>query len=72
MISVATMLARLEGLLGTADLSEWEQGFVRSVGAKVRQAEAFRRSYPDARPGTTTLSSAQVEKIAELHDRHFG
>jgi len=62
-ISLATMIARLEGLLGTADLSDWEQGFVRNVAA--RTAAQRRAGQPlDLTPG-------QVEKIDDLHERHF-
>lgn len=51
MKSVAQMVAQLEGLLGTADLSEWEQGFVETLverngkGLSDRQIEIMERIY---------------------------
>jgi len=31
MKSVQQMVAQLEGLLGTKDISDWEQGFIESI-----------------------------------------
>ena len=63
MISIATMIARLEGLLGTDDLSAWEQRFVRSVAE--RTAAHRRQGQP------VELSDNQLEKLDELHGKHF-
>ena len=63
MVSIATMIARLEGLLGTADLTAWEQGFVRKVATTTAAQRAAGKPL-DLTPG-------QVEKIDELHERHF-
>lgn len=61
MQSVKQMLERLSGLLGTSDLTDWEQEFVGSVLDRVR-----------ARGGdTTTLTDKQVEKIDSLYRKHF-
>lgn len=63
MISIATMITRLEGMLGTDDLTDWEQRFVRSVSE--RTAAQRRRGLP------LELSDNQLEKLDELHRRHF-
>ncbi|MBB2918293.1 hypothetical protein [Cupriavidus alkaliphilus] len=54
------MINRLRGLLGTTDLTQWEQDFVRKL-AEVSDAGEV-----------TKLSGAQVDKLDELHGRHFG
>ncbi len=59
MISTTTMIRRLEGMLGTKDLSDWEQGFVETLVAKL---EAGR---------VTQLTERQVETLERLHGRHF-
>lgn len=63
MISIATMITRLDGLLGTDDLTDWEQRFVRSVAE---------RTAAQRRQGLQLeLSDNQLEKVDELHQRHF-
>lgn len=59
MVSTTQMIQRLEGLLGTKDLNDWEQRFVRSLSARMHAGEV------------TKLSGEQVEKLDELHGRHF-
>jgi len=59
-VSVGTKLQQLHGLLGTNDLTPWEQGFVRNVY--------------DATGGgahTSILSGNQVEKIDDMWTKHF-
>ncbi|MBB5443258.1 MULTISPECIES: hypothetical protein [unclassified Paraburkholderia] len=58
-VSTATMIERLSGLLGTNDLTDWEQGFVRQLDA-IRSAGRV-----------TSLSDKQVERLDELHAKHF-
>jgi hypothetical protein len=53
------MICKLEALLGTADLSAWEQSFVRNLAARMHAGQV------------TKLSGEQVEKLGELHGRHF-
>ncbi|SFB68967.1 hypothetical protein SAMN05216321_101145 [Cupriavidus sp. OV038] len=60
MISTAAMIQRLEGMLDTSGLITWEQDFVRKLAAVMRAGEV------------TQLTGAQVEKLDELHERHFG
>jgi len=53
------MLSRLEGLLGTKDLNDWEQGFVSGLLSV--------SSINDL----TWLSDKQVETLERLHNKHF-
>ena len=59
LVSTTTMIQRLQGLLGTSDLTAWEQDFVRKLAAEANAGRA------------TDLTGAQVEKLDELHGRHF-
>ncbi|RWA55304.1 hypothetical protein AU476_07285 [Cupriavidus sp. UYMSc13B] len=59
LVSTTTMIKRLESLLGTRDLSEWEQGFVRKLAEQAAAGQV------------TGLTGAQVDKLDELHGRHF-
>jgi hypothetical protein len=54
------MLAQLEGLLGTEDLSEWEQKFVSNCLVQSDQGQH-----------TPKLSGKQVEKIEQVWEKHF-
>ncbi|MGF6697652.1 hypothetical protein OKW38_002264 [Paraburkholderia sp. MM5496-R1] len=58
-VSTTEMIQRLSGLLGTNDLTEWEQGFVRQLDA-IRSAGRV-----------TSLTDKQVERLDELHAKHF-
>ncbi|MCA8017776.1 hypothetical protein [Burkholderia metallica] len=58
-VSTATMIERLTGLLDTHDLTEWEQEFVRKLDT-IRQSGRV-----------TDLSDKQVERLDELHNKHF-
>ncbi|TSP10647.1 hypothetical protein [Cupriavidus campinensis] len=60
MVSTSTMIKRLEGMLDTKDLTTWEQEFVHKLADVMRAGEV------------TQLTGAQVEKLDELHERHFG
>ncbi|KVD35463.1 hypothetical protein WI84_16485 [Burkholderia ubonensis] len=57
--STSTMIERLTGLLDTRDLTEWEQEFVRKL-------DIIRRS-----GRVTDLSDQQVDRLDELHNKHF-
>jgi len=59
MVSTSQMIKRLEGLLGTKDLSAWEQSFVRSLAERMHAGEV------------TKLTGTQVDKLDELHGKHF-
>jgi hypothetical protein len=57
--STAMMLERLSGLLGTKDLTEWEANFVQSLNIQIAERNA------------SSLSERQVERLDELHSKHF-
>lgn len=59
LVSTATMVEQLAGLLGTKDLSDWETGFVESL--------------VDARDDgrLLNLSGKQVETLDRLYRKHF-
>lgn len=59
-VSVGTMIEQLSGLLGTADLSDWEQGFVENM---VRESGGGMK--------TSRLSEAQVDKVEQVWRKHF-
>lgn len=60
MTSTATMIQRLEGCVGTNDLSDWESRFVQDM-ARLRDSGQV-----------TKLSEKQIETLERLHDKHFG
>ncbi len=60
MVSTTTMIERLEGMLDTDDLSDWEQEFVQSVVARKNAGQV------------TQLTERQVESLDRLHSKHFG
>ncbi len=60
MISIGTMIKRIEGLCGTKDVSEWESSFIASV---------VERTLSGAR--TTGLSAKQVEIVERIYNKHF-
>lgn len=59
LVSTATMVEQLEGLLGTDDLSDWETGFVESM-VEARDHQHLLR-----------LSGKQVEILDRLYRKHF-
>jgi len=59
MVSTSVMIQRLEGCLGTGDLSDWEEKFVRSLTEQLAAGEV------------TRLSAKQVDTLERLHDKHF-
>ena len=59
MLSTRHMVDKLEGCLGTTDLTDWEQGFVS------RMVEARDRGL------LINLSERQVEQIERIHERLF-
>lgn len=58
-VSTTTMIKRLSGMLGTGELSDWEERFVIALILRMDAGEV------------TKLSDAQVEKLDELHGMHF-
>lgn len=60
MTSIGTMIKRIAGLQGTADLYEWEAKFVSSIVGMTNSGEK-----------TASLSEKQVECIERIHNKHF-
>mgnify|MGYP001263135450 CR=1 FL=1 len=60
MISTSQMIDKLEGMLGTDDLTPWEQQFVQRLVARKEAGEV------------TALTGRQLEVLDELHSKHFG
>jgi hypothetical protein len=56
------MVAKLEGLLRTKDISDWEEDFITSISERVALAGGK----------TSGLSEKQVEKIERLYADNFG
>jgi hypothetical protein len=60
MAAINTMVKKCAGLIDTKDISDWENRFLKSIDEKSKNGE-----------NTTVLSTAQVEKLEEIHGRHF-
>ena len=59
--SIGAMVEQIDGLLGTKDLTEWEESFVTSVVVK----------YYTNNKNTTVLSGKQVEIVERIWGKHF-
>lgn len=59
MTSTRVMVDKLEGLLGTEDLNEWEQKFVTDMVARRDENRL------------AGLSERQIVSLQHLHDKHF-
>lgn len=63
MISTYTKVVKISGMLGTSDLNTWETEFVKSMKEKADGA---------AQSGQViALSDNQLEKIEQIHKKHF-
>lgn len=62
MRSTQQKIMQLEGLLGTRDISEWEEGFITNI---VR----LRSTHGDS--VTTVLSEKQLGTIEDIFKKHF-
>lgn len=58
-LSTTTMIKKLSGMLGTDDLNAWEQEFVTSLQRRMEAGEV------------TKLTDKQVERLDQLHSKHF-
>lgn len=58
-VSTSSMIEKLTALIGTADLSEWETGFVQSLQRRLAEGQV------------TALTERQVETLDRLHSKHF-
>lgn len=72
MKSLNAMIEQLEGLLGTSDLTDWEEGFVAGICEQYNEAKEFKKKYPDAREPTHFLTVKQITPIENIYKKHFG
>lgn len=61
MTSLNTMVKRVAGLADTKDITDWENQFVKSLVERTRNGD-----------DTRSLSDKQIDRLQELHDKHFG
>lgn len=59
-VSIGNMVKKITGLLDTSDLNDWEHKFVSSIKHSTNDGAR-----------TQFLSTAQVETIEKIHDKHF-
>lgn len=59
-VSINTMLEQCEGLIGTDDITEWENDFLISICNEVEHHR-----------GATSLSDRQVSVIERIWKKHF-
>lgn len=60
MKSIGQKIKQVTGLIGTSDVSEWEDGFLQSIKERTNDGER-----------TTHLTAKQVEKIEAIYRKHF-
>lgn len=60
MKSVGQKIAQLMGLVGTKDVTGWEEGFIENISATTREGRE-----------TGHLTENQVEKIDQIYQKHF-
>lgn len=60
MTSINTMVKRVQGLLDTHDLNDFEQNFVQSIVMKTRDGK-----------DTSSLTEKQIEVLERLFKKHF-
>ncbi len=60
MASLNTMVKAVSGMLDTHDLSDWENGFVRSVVDGTKQGD-----------DTRSLTEKQIEVLTRIYEKHF-
>lgn len=60
MKSLTQKIKSLAGLIGTKDVTQWEDGFIESIVQQTNDGEY-----------TTSLTPRQVETLDKLHAKHF-
>ena len=58
--SIRQKIQQLEGLLGTKEISQWEETFISDMVKKIKLDDR-----------TSKLSSKQVDIIDRIHGKHF-
>lgn len=59
-VSLGVMIQQLDALVGTHDVSVWEEKFIASVSG-----------YADARRNRKILSDKQIEIVEQIYRQHF-
>ena len=59
-VSIGNMIKQLSGMVGTRDLTSWQEDFVRSIASQSNDGT-----------DTSPLSDKQVEIIDEIFHKHF-
>lgn len=54
------MVKKVAGLQDTRDLTDWENGFVKSLVERTKNGD-----------NTTRLTEKQIDRLQELYDKHF-
>jgi hypothetical protein len=54
------MVKRVQGLLDTRDLNDFEQDFVSSISDQTKDGKS-----------TSSLTDKQIECLERIHDKHF-
>jgi hypothetical protein len=62
MLSVGKQLERLITLCGTADVTRWEETFIRGMWGR----------YLRANSSTSGMTGSMVEKIESIYTKHYG
>ena len=60
MASLNNMVKRCAGLIGTKDVSDWEDEFLQSVHRQTKEGD-----------NTTSLTEKQIDVLERIHDKHF-
>lgn len=60
MVSITTMVKQVGGLMGTKDLTDWENLFVSNILEKTAQGD-----------NTTSLTEKQIGVIERIYSKHF-
>lgn len=61
MASVGVMIKTIKGLLGTKDITDWEENFIEDISEKTQDGR-----------NTTTLTEKQVESVERIYQKHYG
>jgi len=60
MTALNTQVKRVSGLLDTHDLTDWEDGFVRTVVRQTNDGD-----------NTTSLTEKQIDVLESIFNKHF-
>ena len=60
MASLNTMVKRCEGLVGTKDVSDWEDDFLTNIVRVTKGGE-----------DTSKLTEKQIDVLTRIHDKNF-